>query len=185
MRPLGIPTIRDRAKQTLVRFALEPEWEAKFEPNSYGFRPGRSCQDAIEAIFVAINKKAKYVLDGDIAKCFDRINHEALLEKLQTFEKLRSQIKAWLKAGVLDSSIGDQIETTDQAIPQGGGISPLLANVALHGLEEMLKLWVETLPLKENIGAAKQHCPESVKENNYRLFDTPMTLWCYILRYGL
>ena len=59
MRPLGIPTIRDRAKQTLVRFALEPEWEAKFEPNSYGFRPGRSCQDAIEAIFVAINKKAK------------------------------------------------------------------------------------------------------------------------------
>lgn len=70
-RPLGIPTMKDRALQALVKMALEPEWEARFEPNSYGFRAGRSCHDAIEAIFEAIKQKAKYVLDADIAKCFD------------------------------------------------------------------------------------------------------------------
>ena len=70
-RPLGIPTMYDRALQALVKLALEPEWEAKFEPNSYGFRPGRSCHDAIEAIYTAINSQDKYVLDADIAKCFD------------------------------------------------------------------------------------------------------------------
>src|SRR5829696_6382928 len=75
-RPLGIPTIHDRALQTLVKLALEPEWEARFEANSYGFRPGRSCWDAIEAIFRSISTKAKCVLDADIAKCFDRIDHE-------------------------------------------------------------------------------------------------------------
>lgn len=68
----------DRALQTSVKMALEPEWEAKFEPNSYGFRPGRSCHDAIEAIFTAINQKSKYVIEADIAECFDNINHEAL-----------------------------------------------------------------------------------------------------------
>jgi len=71
LRPLGIPTMYDRALQTLVKFALEPEWEARFEPNSYGFRPGRSCWDAIQAIGTTIGTKDKYVLDADIAKCFD------------------------------------------------------------------------------------------------------------------
>ncbi len=70
-RPLGIPTVHDRALQTLIKFALEPEWEAKFEPNSYGFRPGRSCHDAIEAIFNAVAHLEKYVLDADIAKCLE------------------------------------------------------------------------------------------------------------------
>jgi RNA-directed DNA polymerase len=83
-RPLGIPTMEDRALQALVKLGLEPEWEARFEANSYGFRPGRSCHDAIGAIFNAIRSKAKYVLDADIAKCFDRINHETLLTKLNT-----------------------------------------------------------------------------------------------------
>jgi RNA-directed DNA polymerase len=71
LRPLGIPTIRDRALQTLVRLALEPEWEARFEPNSYGFRPRRSCWDAIQAIYMAVRQRAKYVLDADISKCLD------------------------------------------------------------------------------------------------------------------
>ena len=93
-RPLGIPTIHDRALQALVKLTLEPEWEAKFEPNSYGFRPGRSCHDAIEAIFASINQKAKYVLDADIAKCFDRINHEALLKKVNTFPTIRPSDKS-------------------------------------------------------------------------------------------
>lgn len=71
-RPLGIPTMHNRAEQALVKLTLEPEWEAKFEPNSYGFRPGRSAHDAIEAIFGSIKQKAKYILDADIAKCFDQ-----------------------------------------------------------------------------------------------------------------
>ena len=134
-RPLGIPTMRDRAAQALVKLAFEPEWEAKFEPNSYGFRPGRSCQDAIEAIFCNISRKAKYVLDADIAKCFDRINHQALLDKLDTTPTLRRVIKGWLKAGVME---GGEMFPTTGGTPQGGVISPLLANIALHGLEDTI-----------------------------------------------
>ncbi len=135
-RPLGIPTMKDRALQALVKLALEPEWEARFEPNSYGFRIGRSCHDAIEAIFNAIRFKPKYVLDADIAKCFDRIDHRALLQKLNTFPTLRRQVRAWLKAGVMDSK---QLFPTSEGTPQGGVLSPLLANVALHGMENRVK----------------------------------------------
>ncbi len=141
-RPLGIPTINDRALQALVKLALEPEWEAKFEPNSYGFRPGRSCHDAIDAIFATINKKAKYVLDADIAKCFDRIDHKALLSKISTYPTLNHQLKAWLKAGYCDQ---DSLFPTNEGTPQGGVISPLLANIALHGMEERIKQVAETL----------------------------------------
>jgi RNA-directed DNA polymerase len=135
-RPLGIPTIHDRCVQALAKLALEPEWEAKFEPNSYGFRPGRSCHDAIEAIFGVTHLQPKHVLDADIAKCFDRINHDALLDKINTFPALRRLIKGWLKAGVLD---GDTLFPTEEGTPQGGVISPLLANIALHGLEEFIR----------------------------------------------
>jgi len=135
-RPLGIPTMYDRALQAVAKAALEPEWEAKFEPNSYGFRPGRSCHDAIGAIFDSIRNKAKYVLDADIAKCFDRINHKALLDKINTYPGLRKQIKSWLKSGVLDQG---EIFPTKVGTPQGGVISPLLANIALHGMEERVK----------------------------------------------
>jgi RNA-directed DNA polymerase len=135
-RPLGIPTMYDRALQGLVKQALEPEWEAKFETNSYGFRPGRSCHDAIEAIHININHKPKYVFDADIAKCFDRINHKRLLEKLNTFPAIRRQVKTWLKAGYL---LNHQWEPTHAGTPQGGVISPLLANIALHGLETAIR----------------------------------------------
>ncbi len=141
-RPLGIPTIDDRALQALVKLTLEPEWEAKFEPNSYGFRPGRSCHDAIGAIFDSIKGKAKYVLDADIAKCFDRIDHKALLDKVKTYPTLRRQLRSWLKAGVLEN--GNYLPTND-GTPQGGVISPLLANIALHGMEERVKQFAETL----------------------------------------
>jgi RNA-directed DNA polymerase len=103
-RPLGIPTMYDRTLQAVVKAALEPEWEAVFEPNSYGFRPGRSCHDAIKQIKNCIQGEAKFVLDADIAKCFDRINHEKLLQKLRTKGKVRQQLKAWLKSGVVDQS---------------------------------------------------------------------------------
>jgi RNA-directed DNA polymerase len=135
-RPLGIATLQDRALQTLVKLALEPEWEAKFEANSYGFRPGRSCHDAVGAIFLAINKQPQYVLDADIAKCFDRIDQKRLLEKLATYPTLRRLIGAWLRVGVLD---GDRLYPTPEGVPQGGPLSPLLANVALHGLETAIR----------------------------------------------
>ncbi|MBR8841072.1 MAG: group II intron reverse transcriptase/maturase [Stigonema ocellatum SAG 48.90 = DSM 106950] len=135
-RPLGIPTMYDRALQAVVKAALEPEWEAVFEPNSYGFRPGRSCHDAIKQIKLCIQGKAKYVLDADIAKCFDRINHEVLLQKLNIKGKVRQQIKSWLKSGVVDSGA---FTATSEGTPQGGVISPLLANIALHGIETRIK----------------------------------------------
>ena len=142
-RPLGIPTMYDRALQAVVKAALEPEWEAVFEPNSYGFRPGRSCHDAIKQIKLCIQQKAKYVLDADLAKCFDRINHEALLQKLKIKGKVRQQIKAWLKSGVIDQGA---FTATSEGTPQGGVISPLLANIALHGLENRLIEYAESLP---------------------------------------
>lgn len=135
-RPLGIPTMFDRALQAVVKAALEPEWEAIFEPNNYGFRPGRSCQDAIKQIKVCIVQQAKYVLDADIAKCFDRINQEVLLQKLNQKGKVRQQIKAWLKSGVIDQGA---FTATSEGTPQGGVISPLLANIALHGLENRIE----------------------------------------------
>jgi RNA-directed DNA polymerase len=131
-RPLGIPTMLDRAKQALVKAGLEPEWEAVFEANSYGFRPGRSCHDAIGAIYNHIRLKPKFVLDADIKGCFDNINQEALLEKLKTYSTMRHVVKAWLKAGVLE---GVDFTPTEMGTPQGGVVSPLLANIALHGLE--------------------------------------------------
>lgn len=135
-RPLGIPVIADRAQQALIKLSLEPEWEAHFEPNSYGFRPGRACHDAIEAIFGATKDKNTYVLDADISGCFDNISHEALLQKLNTSPSTRRIIKAWLKAGVMDDIV---FSPTEKGTPQGGVLSPLLANIALHGLEKELK----------------------------------------------
>lgn len=134
-RPLGIPTIATRAEQALAKQALEPEWEAKFEPNSYGFRPGRSCHDAREAIFNAIRFKAKYALDADIKGCFDHLSHQALLKKLGTYPALRRAIYGWLKAGVME---GLEFSPTEEGAPQGSVLSPLLANVALHGMEALL-----------------------------------------------
>jgi len=135
-RPLGIPVMEDRARQALAKMALEPEWEAKFEPNSFGFRPGRSCHDAIQAIFNHLRAAPKYVLDADISKCFDRINHRALLMKIGTFPLLQRTIRAWLKAGIMD---GGQLFPVLEGTPQGGVISPLLANIALHGLEQAIR----------------------------------------------
>jgi len=134
-RPLGIPVLYERAQQALVKSALEPEWESHFEANSYGFRPGREAQDAVEAIFNAIRYKPKYVLDADIKGCFDNIKQEELLKKLQTYPKLRQIIKRWLKAGVVDNGV---FTPTKAGTPQGGVISPLLANVALHGMEKAI-----------------------------------------------
>lgn len=137
-RPLGIPVMTDRAIQAMVKNALEPYWESKFEGSSYGFRPGRGCHDAIQAIYNSakghIWSKRKYVLDADIKGAFDNISHEYLLKAIGNFPA-RELIKQWLKAGYLE--VG-KLYQVDSGTPQGGVISPLLANVALHGMEEAL-----------------------------------------------
>jgi RNA-directed DNA polymerase len=136
LRPLGIPVLMDRCHQQRVRHALEPEWEARFEPKSYGFRPGRSCQDAIAAVFITCagpQAKRVWALDADLAAAFDKIDHDHLLAALRSFPA-RDLIRGWLKAGVFEAGKG--FVPTGEGTPQGGVISPCLLNVALHGLEE-------------------------------------------------
>ena len=134
-RPLGIPVIVDRAQQARVASALEPEWEARFEPRSYGFRPGRGCHDAIEAIYQVgkgRSPKRRWVLDADLAAAFDRIDHAHILRQLGTFP-VRGMVAQWLKAGVVEDG---RFAPTEEGTPQGGVISPVLLNVALHGIEQ-------------------------------------------------
>jgi RNA-directed DNA polymerase len=133
-RPLGIPVIVDRVLQARVLNALEPEWEARFEPRTYGFRTGRGCQDAIQAIFQVgkgANPARRWVLDADLAAAFDRIDHDHLFRQLGMFPA-REHVAGWLAAGVVEDG---QFTATEEGTPQGGVISPLLLNVALHGME--------------------------------------------------
>jgi len=136
LRPLGIPTIIDRCLQARVKNALEPFWEARFEGISYGFRPGRGCHDAILKIHLLAcpHRKKKWVIDADIAGAFDNIDHNYLLETMGEFPA-RELIKQWLKAGYVDRKV---FQRTDTGTPQGSVISPLLANIALHGMETAL-----------------------------------------------
>ena len=135
-RPLGILTIRDRCLQAIVKNALEPCWEAQFEGISYGFRPGRSTHDALGKIYLCMrpNKKKKWVIDADIHGCFDNINHELLLSTIGNFPG-RRLIREWLKAGYVDNKV---FHAQKVGTPQGGIVSPLLANIALHGMEDAL-----------------------------------------------
>jgi len=149
-RALGIPVIVDRARQAFVLNALEPEWEARFEPKSYGFRPGRGCQDAIAAIFWTVagtRTKRRWVLDADLASAFDRVAHDHILVQLGTFPA-KGLVRAWLKAGVLDA---DKLTPTEEGTPQGGVISPLIFNVALHGMEEAAGVTMRWNPYRESM----------------------------------
>jgi RNA-directed DNA polymerase len=136
VRPLGIATVRDRALQAIVKNALEPAWEAHFEGSSYGFRPGRSCHDAMQKIYgLARSRSTKpWNLDADIQAAFDNIGRNHLLDAIGPVPG-RELIKQWLKAGYLEGGV---IHDTPTGVPQGGVISPLLLNVALHGLEDAL-----------------------------------------------
>ena len=134
-RPLGIPVIFDRCHQARVVNALEPEWEARFEPRSYGFRPGRGCHDAIAAIYLTAkgkSSKRRWVLDADLAAAFDLIDHSHILRQLGSFPA-RGMVAQWLKAGVVESG---RFAPTEEGVPQGGVVSPVLLNVALHGMEQ-------------------------------------------------
>ena len=156
LRGLGIPVIADRALQALACGALEPEWEARFESRSYGFRPGRSCQDAMQAIFVTARGKTckrVWALDADLAAAFDRIDHDHLLGQLGMFPA-RGLVAAWLKAGVVDRG---RFAPTEQGSPQGGVISPVLMNVALHGMEQAAG--VRYIATGSNAGTARPGSP--------------------------
>jgi RNA-directed DNA polymerase len=137
-RPLGIPTVRDRVTQAIIKNILEPEWEAMFESNSYGFRPGRSCHDAINQCFNKLRgwqQGHTWVLDADIKGFLDNVAHESILNMIGSAPQGKL-IKEWLKAGFIDKGVHNPTET---GTPQGGVISPLLANIGLHGLEEYIK----------------------------------------------
>jgi RNA-directed DNA polymerase len=138
---LNISIIENRAKQMLVKLALEPEWEAIFEPNSYGFRPGRSCHDTIASISLLLRGKSRFVLGADIHKCFDKIDHDKLIAKLDTFDQIENQINSWLKADIMVDFVKETNEVTKSfnGTFQSGILSPLLVNIALHGLGNYIK----------------------------------------------
>lgn len=151
-RPLGIPTMKDRAVQALYLLALDPVAETTADPNSYGFRVGRSCADAIEQCFKVLShgQGAQWVLEGDIRSCFDKISHEWLLAHVPAD---RAIVRKWLKAGYLEKGA---LHPTEEGTPQGGVISPVLANLALDGLERLLRQrfkrsWPRAVPHKVHL----------------------------------
>jgi RNA-directed DNA polymerase len=158
-RPLGIPTMKDRAMQALHLLALEPVAESMSDPNSYGFRKGRSTHDARSQLFVSLSQKAsaQWILDADISGFFDHINHEWLLNHVCMDKRV---LRKWLKAGVIDEG---QFRRTEEGTPQGGIISPTLANITLNGLEAGLRAHLRVL-----LGVAKA---EKAKVNLVRYAD--------------
>ncbi len=136
LRPLGIPTVIDRCLQARVKNALEPQWEARFEGSSYGFRPGRAAHDAMARIYntASTRSRKQWVVDADITGAFDTIDHEYLLKTIGEVPG-RALIRQWLKAGYVDNGV---FHDTEAGTPQGGVVSPLLANIALHGMEQAL-----------------------------------------------
>ena len=135
-RPLGIPTVADRVVMSAAKIVLEPIFEADFSPVSFGFRPKRSAHQALEAIRVAANRGANWVLDADIKACFDNIDHDALMgqvERRVVDGAMLKLLRSWLRAGVFE---GGLVSDTESGTPQGSPISPLLANIALHVIDE-------------------------------------------------
>lgn len=171
MRPLGIPTIKDRALQANIKLVMEPYYEAKFEPCSFGFRPAMGCHDAIEKIAGCLLKKQKWVLDADIKGCFDNIDHKFLLKQIDTH--WRPIVKQWLKAGYVHEN---EAHATTMGTPQGGAISPLLANIVLDQMETDLiehlrslkgwkkKIGTTTISVKKDKKTSKEY---KVRSNLY------------------
>lgn len=135
-RPLGIPTVRDRVVMAAAKIVCEPIFEADFADCSYGFRPRRSAHDALEAIRVVANRSHELVVDADIQACFDQIDHDALMGQVERRicdRNLLKLLRAWLRAGIVEGGVVPEVEA---GTPQGSPISPLLANIALHTLDE-------------------------------------------------
>lgn len=151
-RKLGIPTIRDRAYQCLLKYALEPAAEATFHCNSYGFRPGRGAHDVQKRLFIALNSQgkgiSKTILEMDIEKCFDRISHEIIMSNVQLPKAAQRGLRRAIKAGVRG-----EFPTSTEGTPQGGVISPLLANIALNGIEDCHRMpkWITCLRYADDL----------------------------------
>lgn len=136
-RSLGIPVIMDRIYQEIIRLVLEPQAEVSFEPISYGFRRGRSCHDAASRIMSNIRGgKWEWVFEGDFKSCFDTLSHDFILKQIKGFP-MYNVVEKFLKAGYVDNNV---FQETREGTPQGGLLSPLLANIALNGMEERLKI---------------------------------------------
>jgi RNA-directed DNA polymerase len=150
LRRLGIPTVLDRVVQAALKLVLEPIFEADFVPCSYGFRPNRRAQDAIQEIHLFTHKGYEWVLDADIEACFDRIDHTALMDRVRariSDKRVLALVKSFLKAGIL-TELGNE-ERTLTGTPQGGILSPLLANIALSVLDEYYRdTWPRTWGLR-------------------------------------
>ena len=131
LRPLGIMTIKDRVMTTIISFAITAKWEAILEPNVMGFRPGRSAQDAMKRIYYELEGKDRVILDTDLSGFFDNIEHNAILERLNEFSQMISRC---LRAGIIEKG---RLHKTTRGVVQGSPLSPVLANIALHGLQEL------------------------------------------------
>ncbi len=166
LRSLGIPTVTDRVVQAALKLVLEPIFEADFEPCSYGFRPSRRAQDAVAEIHHFASKSYKWVLEADIEACFDMIDHVALMDRVRHRigdKRVLGLVKAFLKAGVM-STIGTR-EATHTGTPQGGILSPLLANIALSVLDEhFMEKWRQDMATEVQRQRRRKH-----GEANYRL----------------
>jgi RNA-directed DNA polymerase len=146
-RRLGIPTVRDRVVQAALKLVLEPIFEADFQPCSYGFRPGRRAQDALAEIHLLASHSYEWVVEGDIEACFDTIDHTALLQRMRRRigdKRVLGLVKAFCKAGILTEA--GQVQDTITGTPQGGILSPLLANIALSVRDEhFAEAWQQTM----------------------------------------
>jgi group II intron reverse transcriptase/maturase len=155
-RPLGIPTVRDRVVQAAAKLVLEPIFEAGFRDSSYGFRPRRDAHQAGEQIRQAVNQGMSWVVDADIEAFFDRISHAKLMELVERRvcdRRMLKLLRKWLKAGALEGGV---VTPTDQGVPQGSVISPLLANVVLHELD---RLWEDHC---RHLGQLVRYCDDFV-----------------------
>lgn len=140
-RPLSIPIIKDRVYQNVAKMALEPQWEVRFEATTYGFRPQRSCHDAVMRIYNACSGgKKQWIFEGDFKGCFDNLNQSFILEKIKEFPR-KELIKRWLQCGYVENGVYHE---TEVGSGQGSLISPLLANIALTGMEEQLGIRYKT-----------------------------------------
>ena len=154
LRSLGIPTIKDRVYQEIIRMALEPAWEAKFEPTSNGFRPSRRQHDSVRRNYYNIQSgQWCWIFEGDFQSCFDTLSHEFILSQIRDFPHY-NLVKRFLEAGYVDNGV---FHETIEGTPQGGLLSPLLANIALHGMEKALGI------------SYKEYTNQTIPKGNYRM----------------